>query len=278
MPVFCGHPESAAMGCDVVWGEKSTWPDTRDHPYQDPDDIRMPSDFLERPSMRAVLDAIAILRQEYGERVAVIGKVYGPWNLAYHLWGTEELLANTILDPDKVRRYLDATMQVSLVSAQAQFRAGADAILWGDNITGDLVRAETHRDLLLPLHREITRAVGGPLILHICGKAADRLEYAVQGGFDCMQFDSKVDARQAKEIVGDRMALMGNVNCPATLWKGTPEDAYRETVYAMEAGVEIPAPECVVPLTTPLANLKAIVSAAIEYRSLPAKQALGSKH
>lgn len=265
MPVFSGHAESAAMGCDVVWGERDSWPDTRDHPFDEAEKVRMPSDFLECPSMRAVLDAISLLRRDYGDRVAVIGKVYGPWNLAYHLLGTEELLVEMMVDPDKVRRYLDATMEISLVSAKAQIEAGADAILWCDNATGDLVRAESYRDFLLSLHREITKAVGCPLILHICGETADRLQYVVQAGFDCLHFDSKVNARLAKEIVGDRMSLMGNVNCPTTLRTGSPEDVRREALVAMEAGVEIPAPECVVPLTTPIASLKAIVEAACDF-------------
>ena len=43
---------------------------------------------------------------------------------------------------------------------------------------------------------------------------------------------------------------------------GTPEDVYKQARYSIEAGVDILAPECAVPLQTPLANLKAIVEAA----------------
>ncbi len=265
MPVFSAHLESAALGLTIDWGERNSWPVAVEHPFDSPDDIQIPTDFLERPSMRAALDAISLLRRQYGDRVAIVGKVYGPWSLSYHLHGTENFLIETLLAPDKVRRYLDALLPVSLLSGKAQIEAGADVILWGDHATGDLVSGKAYRDFLLPVHREVTRSLGCPIILHICGNTADRLEYIVDAGFDGFHFDSKVDARRAKEIVGDRMTLVGNVNNPTTLMTGTPEDVRRETLYALDAGVEIVAPECAIPLTTPIDNLRAIAEAAQNY-------------
>jgi uroporphyrinogen-III decarboxylase len=45
---------------------------------------------------------------------------------------------------------------------------------------------------------------------------------------------------------------------------GTPEDVYKQARYAIEAGVNIIAPECAIPPGTPLENLRAIVEAARE--------------
>ena len=58
------------------------------------------------------------------------------------------------------------------------------------------------------------------------------------------------------------MSLVGNINNAQTLLRGTPEDVYNQARYSIKAGVDILAPECAVPLQTPLANLKAIVAAA----------------
>jgi len=77
-----------------------------------------------------------------------------------------------------------------------------------------------------------------------------------------------VPARQAREIVdaqgrGEggrrRIALMGNINNPRTLLCGTPDDVRAEVEECLRQGVEIIAPECAVPLTTPTANLRAVV-------------------
>jgi len=265
MPVFGAQTESAALGIPVDWGEQLSWPVNTAHPITDPSQISIPKDFLEHPSMNTVLRAIQILRCEYGDRVAIIGKVYGPWSLAYHLVGTQDFLMDTLLDPDKVKKYLGVLLEASMISGKAQIKAGADVILWGDHATGDLVSPETYRDFLLPIHKQVTKELGGPIILHICGNTTKFLSYFVEAGFDAFHFDSKVDARTAKQTVGKDMSLIGNINNPEILMSGSPNDVRAQTLYALEAGVEIVAPECAIPLTTPLENLLAIAHAAKEF-------------
>jgi [methyl-Co(III) methanol-specific corrinoid protein]:coenzyme M methyltransferase len=60
------------------------------------------------------------------------------------------------------------------------------------------------------------------------------------------------------------MSLVGNINNATTLLRGTPEDVYKQVRYSIAAGVDIIAPECAIPLQTPLSNLQAIVQAAQE--------------
>lgn len=265
MPIFSVQQESAGLGCTLDWGDRTSMPVERSHPFTTPDDVKIPEDFLERPAIKAVLDALSILRHDHGHRVAIVGKVMGPWTLSYNTVGVQQFLMDTILEPDKVRRFLDRLKAVTLLFAQAQIEAGADAICLADHATGDLVSPKTYHDFLLPVHKEILQDLGCPVILHICGDTTNRLEYLVEAGFDCFHFDSKVDARVARSKVAGKMSLVGNVNNPRTLLQGTPADARRETLYALEAGVEIAAPECAVPLITPNANLKAIVAAAAEF-------------
>jgi [methyl-Co(III) methanol-specific corrinoid protein]:coenzyme M methyltransferase len=74
----------------------------------------------------------------------------------------------------------------------------------------------------------------------------------------------QVDAKMAVEKVGHQISLVGNVNNPEVLYQGTPDDVHRQVRYAVEAGVNIIAPECAIPLSTPLENLKAVVEAAHE--------------
>ncbi|MHB1133895.1 MAG: MtaA/CmuA family methyltransferase [Chloroflexota bacterium] len=265
MPYFSVAQEAAALGCEMDWGAPDVMPAERSHPFTSPEQAVMPADFLERRPVRTVLDAIALLKQRYDGRVAVIGKVMGPWTLAYHTHGVQEFLMETILEPDTVRVYLERLKLVTLAFGRAQLAAGADVLCLADHATGDLVSAATYRDFLLPVHQELIAELGCPIILHICGDTTDRLEHIVAAGFDCFHFDSKVDAQRAKQIVGDRMSLVGNVNNAETLLRGTPEDVRREVFYALDAGVEIVAPECAVPLTTPNRNLRAVVEAAREY-------------
>ena len=256
--------EAAALGCEMDWGTLEDMPTARTQPWAEPGDVHIPDDFLSRPSIRTILDAIAILRARYGDHVAIVGKAMGPWTLAYHLHGLQEFLIETITDTDKVCRFLERLKEITVVFAQAQIRAGADVICIADHATGDLVSPQMYRDLLLPHHRDLTQRIGCPTVLHICGQTRTRMKYICESGFDCFHFDSRVDAHAAVAEVAGRISLMGNINNPEILLHGTPQQVAEQTRYARAAGIQVIGPECAVPLITPLANLQAITRAVEE--------------
>lgn len=265
MPEYSVDQEAAALGADVDWGYRDRMPTVRSLLYEDFSDVIVPDDFLERPAMKVVLDALSILRRNVGENAAVIGKAMGPWTLSYHLAGTENFLLHVGLgEIEKVKKMMRQLMPVTVASVNAQFEAGADIVVVGDHATGDLIGPKQYAELLLPFHQELTPQFNGPTILHVCGNCADRLHYFARAGFDAYHFEWQVDAREAVEKVGNQIALVGNVNNPQTLLLGTPEEAYQQARYAIDSGVDLIGPECAVPLTTPLENMKAIVAAAME--------------
>jgi MtaA/CmuA family methyltransferase len=268
MPIFSVQHEAEALGCQVDWGRPDLMPEARTHPCRDASDIHIPGDFLARPSSRVALGALRLLRRRFGDEVAVMGKVFGPWTLAYHLFGTEQFLVETILRPDEVRRILDTLKEVTVLFAAAQFEAGADALCLADHATGDLVSATTYRDFLFPIHQELARRIEGPVVLHICGDTHDRLSDIARTGFACFHYDTKVPAAMARRLAGEKLALMGGVNDPVTLASGDVASVRREVFAALDAGIDIIGPECAVPLNAPLAGLRAVREAADDYHKL----------
>ncbi|MDH7500537.1 MAG: uroporphyrinogen decarboxylase family protein, partial [candidate division NC10 bacterium] len=239
-------------------------PTVRAHPFTDPGSIRIPADFLERPSVAAVLEAIRILKRRYGQEVAIIGKVMGPWTLSYHLHGLQDFLVKTITAPKVVHAFLHTLKEVSLRFGRAQLEAGADVLCLADHATGDLVSPECYRDFLLPVHQEIAGQIPRPVVLHICGDTTNRLEYIARTGFSAFHFDSKVKAKVARQIVGRRIALVGNINNAETLLSGSVEAVREEARVTLREGVDLLAPECAVPLRTPLPNLRILAELAKE--------------
>ena len=169
MPVFHSQLEADALDAATWWGTVDNWPATSAHVLHDPEDFSIPSDYLKRPSFEAVLGAIRLLRKRYPE-VAIVGKVYGPWSVGFHLVGIENFLMGTITEPDAIRRYLEVLLPASMMSAHAQFEAGADAVMWADHANRELVSPQTYRDFLLEMHQQVTEEMGGPSILHCCGE------------------------------------------------------------------------------------------------------------
>ncbi len=265
MPEYSVHQESAALGCDVDWGDRDTMPDSKTFPHTDFSDVRIPENILEKPSMRVVLEALSILRRTVGDRVAIVGKVMGPWTLSYHMAGTQNFLLQIGMgEKERVVKMMRQLMPVTIAFARAQFQAGADVVVLADHVTGDLAGPYHYQELLLPIHKEITSQVGGPLILHVCGNCNDRLELFAEAGFEAYHFEWQMDAKAVVRRVGHLMSLVGCINNPQVLYQGTPDDAYEQARYAIEAGVNIIGPECAIPLATPLENLKAVVAAVRE--------------
>ncbi len=264
MPEFSVQQEAAAFGCEVDWGSRNMMPTSRTHPVKVVEEIVVPTNILEKHSLKVVLDAISLLRRQYGDRAAIVGKTIGPWTISYHTVGVEKFLMMTIKEPEQVRRFLDIYKEVTVTFANAQLQAGADAVVIADHATGSMVSPRAYQEFLVPVHRNILHRVGGPHILHICGKCTDRLDIIAEEGFDAYHFEWQVDAREAVRVVDGRIALVGNISNIEALLRGTPEDVYRQARYAISAEVNILAPECAIPLQTSLENLKAIVTAAEE--------------
>ena len=265
MPVFSVVQEAAALGCEIDWGNPSMMPGVRSPPFAGNGRFEIPKYWIAAPSIQVVLDALRILRQELGNQVVIVGKVMGPWSLSYHLMGIEEFLANTILEPDRCRRSIETLKSVTIEFAKAQVQAGADIICLADHATGGMVSPIAYRDFLLPVHQEIVAEVGCPIVLHCCGNTTDRLEYFSQAGFDCYHFESQVKLKDALEAVSGSMTLMGNINNPQLLLSGTPDQVAQACMQVIQSGVHILSPECAVPLSTPLENLKKLVDVAEQF-------------
>jgi MtaA/CmuA family methyltransferase len=260
MPVFSIIQESSALGCKMKWMEKDNWPSVKMHQpiWAEPEDITIPDDFLTHPDTKCVLDAIKILRKELGDDVAIIGKTMGPWSQGYHCFGVEQFLLMAMDDPDKTRDCLERLKPLTVAFGQAQIDAGVDALTLPDHATGDLVSGEYYRRFLRDMHIEFAETLDIPLILHICGKTIDRMGYIAETGMAVFHFDSKNDPAEAMAAVDNKIALVGNVNNPETLYTAGPAEVRVEVDRALDAGIQMIGPECAIPLITPLENLKEI--------------------
>ena len=263
MPVFSIIQESSALGCKMQWEEKDNWPTVklREPIWSEPQDIKIPNDFLTHPDTKCVLDAIRLLRKEFGDEVCIIGKTMGPWSLAYHTMGVEPFLLMSLDDPDKTRRCLDKLKEATILFGRAQIEAGADALTLPDHATGDLVSGDYYDRYLREMHIAFVEEIPIPLILHICGRTVDRMEYIAQTGMAAFHYDAKNEPSESIEICKDRISLVGNLNNPETLYSKGPEEIRDQVFKNLDAGVQLVGPECAIPLQTSIENLKSIPEA-----------------
>jgi [methyl-Co(III) methanol-specific corrinoid protein]:coenzyme M methyltransferase len=226
------------------------------------DEVVIPDDVLDRPGCQVALAGIRLLRERFGDEVAVVGKVFGPWTLGYHMFGVEEFLVSTILDPAAVRRAIDRLKELTVLFGLAQIDAGADALCLADHATRDLCSPDNYRDFLLEVHREINHRLPCPLILHICGDTSDRIPYIRETGIACFHFDSKVPAASARRLAGDKLALMGGTSNLDIIQHGSSEAIQADAREKLEFGIDVIGPECAVPLDAPYRNVRELAAEA----------------
>lgn len=266
-PYFSVHLEAAALGTTIDWCDQTSTPRVIAPAFENIDEFAIPDNFLARFEFQQLLKALRLLRRRYQGEVAVVGKVIGPWTLAYNLYGVEHLILDTILEPKKTYALIEELSKIPLEFAKAQFEAGADLVTWADHVTSDLVSPKIYEEFVMPVHARVTRTLQqyGPLILHVCGNVTDRFPLFIKAGFKCFHMDSRNDIAKAVEIAGDQIKIVGCINNPLTLSQGTPKDVRREVEYNLACGVQMIGPECAIPTSVPTENLKELVRTTHSY-------------
>ena len=267
-PYFSAHLEAAALGAEVNWKDAYHVPEIVKAPFSSIDDFEIPQSFLHKPEFQRLLKACEILKKKYHGRVPVIGKVAGPWTLISFLYGAENVVLDTILEPDKLKKLINEISVIPMKFTEAQFNAGADMVTWIDFITSDLVSAVVYEEFLLPIHKKAATALqhAGPLILHICGDVMDRFHSIIKTGFKIFHMGSKNNIAAAIKQAKSEITITGCVNIPITLCQGSQEMIQEEVEANVKSGVRLISPECLLPVTVPGKNLRCLVDSSHRLR------------
>ncbi|MGQ9697409.1 MAG: MtaA/CmuA family methyltransferase [Armatimonadota bacterium] len=260
---FCQTLEAEALGAPVHLGTRDTLPTSSGHPFRPGDPVPVPSDLLQRGRIPVLLGAIGVLRSEYADRAAVIAGVVGPFSVAGHLLGTDQLLMYSFLDPDSIRPAMEAAVRVASEIASAAVRAGADVVCVEDMAAStDLIRPQTFTDLVLPYLKELISAIPAPVVLHICGNTNPILDAMVDTGADALSIDCKASFSAALRAAEGRAVVIGPIDTTQVLLHSSPEEVAQSARALISDGAAVVAPACAVPPGTPTANLVAMVHAA----------------
>jgi len=259
--------EAEALGCIVKSGREKSWPGIdRPGPYKLDDTLpEFPSDFLDRGHIPAVLEAIRLLKKEFGDSgPAIVGGMIGPFTIAADLVEVEKMLKATFKQPDKIPPFIDFAEKAGTMFANAMIDAGADIIVNEDmTASPDLIIPKSYGALELePQKRQFAAMKKVPKVLHICGKVDSIVEWMGQTGADCLSIEPAADVALAREKCGPDMVLMGGVDVKFTLFSKGPEDVMEESEAEIAKGLQMLAPGCSIAPGSPTENLVAMVEVA----------------
>jgi uroporphyrinogen decarboxylase len=223
------------------------------------------------------LKAINLVKEKIGEGVPIFKYVPGPLTLTSILRGQDQLLMDLVRNPKLVYDILKPATESSKRFAVATVEHGTDIVVVADPIASSTVISPKMFDqfALSPI-KEVLKAiseVGGIPSLHICGKTRLILERMVDAGTRIIELDYQVDLAFAKNKVGKKVCIEGNIDPVSVLLNGKPNDVKREAreciKKAAKGGGFMLSSGCEVPLNAPFENVKAMVSAAKRYGQYP---------
>ncbi|RIY33140.1 uroporphyrinogen decarboxylase [Psittacicella hinzii] len=194
-------------------------------------------------SLKYVMDAVTKIRTELKGEVPLIGFSGSPWTLAtYMVEGKSskqftKIKSMLYSDPQTLHSLLKNLAQNVANYLNAQIEAGAQSVMIFDTWGGILGHREYKEfslaymaEIISNLHREYN-GVRVPVTVFTKGGGV-WLEDIAQSGTDAIGVDWTVDLGVARKLVGDKVAIQGNVD-PSILY-GTKESIEKNVQLAVE--------------------------------------------
>ena len=218
----------------------------------------------------AITEAIRLIAKQVGNQVAIRGNAdQASFSLACMVRGVEDFLAELASDPENpaIQQLLDVCYQSNLAVHRALFKAGAHFTSMGDSLAGpDVISPKMFDRFARPYEARLVgdlAAEGIFVVIHICGDTTKILEYLQGYEFCGFELDYKTNAQRAKQTVGVRHVLFGNIDPSGVIARGTPEEVREKTrqllrVWKPRAQFVLNA-GCAIPPATPPENIQAMM-------------------
>ncbi|MGD9888282.1 MAG: uroporphyrinogen decarboxylase [Halothiobacillaceae bacterium] len=194
--------------------------------------------------LRYVMDAVRTIRHELHGRVPLIGFSGSPWTLAAYMVEGEgsrdfsKAKAMMFDRPDLMERLLDKLIDSVAAYLNGQIAAGAQAVMLFDTWGGLLSPRDYLRFSLEPMQKiiaKLTHEADGrrvPVVVFTKG-GGQWLENMADCGADALGIDWTTDIGNARQRVGHKVALQGNMD-PNVLY-ASPERIREEVASVLAA-------------------------------------------
>jgi len=172
--------------------------------------------------LRYVIDAVALTRRELDGRRPLIGFAGSPWTLAtYMVEGQSsrdfaKIKRLAYESPEATHRLLEKLARAVSDYLIAQIHAGVDAVMVFDTWGGTLSTAAYLEFSLEYLRRIVSALPGGTPSIVFTKGGGGWIEAIAEIGCTAVGLDWTIDIGNARQRIGDQVALQGNLD-PAVM-------------------------------------------------------------
>lgn len=156
----------------------------------------------------------------------------------------EHFLVGLYIEPELIHRYLDARLRVTLMLLEATLERGVDGVHGGydwASARGPMFSPQHFAEFVFPRLKQITdlcHRYGVPYVKHTDGNVTALLDGMIEAGVDgfhAIEPGAGMDIAQLKRAYGDRLTLIGNVDCATVLVDGPVEAVRAQTEQVIQA-------------------------------------------
>jgi uroporphyrinogen decarboxylase len=214
------------------------------HPIQNADDL----DRYAPPSpKREHLLLLDLGRERFGGQVALFWLMRGAFVLSWRLAGMPNLMVKMHRDPPFVHRLAAMTTAFNLQLLEMLAEAGLDVLVVEDDIADDrssLISPAHFGEFIAPYNRKLVERaheLGLKAVRHSDGNLWGLLDLFLDSGYDGLnplEPQAGMHLGEVKAYCGDRLCLLGNIDCVDLLPNGTPEQVEIAVKQAIEDAAE----------------------------------------
>ncbi len=269
---YCLSYEAEALGCTVDLGKVNSTPMVKSSPFKgnpDPDfELPDPKDLLKLGRNKQVAESAELILKEKKEDLPTLLGVTGPFTIAGHLAGTENLILWTITEPDVAHKYAKFAADYERMWLEYVETIGVDSIQMSEPTASyDMISPDMFDDFAAPNLRYVYEPLKNTMqILHICGNMLPMLPNMLKAGSTGCSLEEKTDSFEAVNIANKKAALIGNVGVVKPLLMGTPDECAAAAIHSADAGFNIISAGCGMSALIKKENVWAMVNAIRNYK------------
>lgn len=180
-------------------------------------------------------DSLRKYKEIYGNKAFCMNSHTGPFGLTMESMGFEHFFYSLYDDRDLVKEIINRRTDWFIGISTYVAQLGADFIVMGDDVAfkgKTFVSPDDFKKLAIPSYKKIVDAVDIPVFWHSDGFIEPLIDMAIEVGIKGLHAIEPLagnDLGRVKEKYGEKLVLMGNVDCVSVLTT-TDMDLVRQDV------------------------------------------------
>ena len=200
----------------------------------------------------------------------------GPLSAAQSIRPVELILKDMRKNKENLHKLIELALDCCIKWVEAFTKEfGSISFSFGDPVaSGALISKKMYNEYAFPYQERLVNAVyeitGNKPVCHICGKSKELWEDLGRLNISGYSVDNVEDIGELKEVLGNKMLIIGNIAPVEVMNLGTVDDVIEAVKNCIIKAADSPKgyllhTGCDVPIKTPLSNLEAYIYAVKKY-------------